>query len=196
MDQPVMADTSTQAVINAPIDSIDVTEWVFGITDAEYQACSRNHIAAAATTAPDGRRMLINVEHVGQLIVQHYVEDLAERGHCRLVSLSDTFGPTIDDRGTADVLWEFWLEPIDAQTTRFTNHVLSKATPGWEKDLAKAGLSLQQAQQQSAIVIGAHNAEETPLFAIDIERKARAGRWSSQPEDPGRSTVLGDDHQS
>ena len=178
MDQPVMADTSTQAIINAPIDSIDVTAWVFGITDAEYQACSKDHIAAAATTAPDGRRMSINVEHVGPLIVQHYVEDLAERRHCRLVSQSNTFGPAIDNRSTADVLWEFWLEPIDAQTTRFINRVLSKATPGWEEDLAKAGLSLEQAQQQAASGIGAHNAEETPLFAIDIERKAQAGRWS------------------
>ena len=31
--------------------------------------------------APDGKRMSINVEHVGNLMVQHYVEDIAERGN-------------------------------------------------------------------------------------------------------------------
>lgn len=177
MDLPIMADTSTQAIINAPIHAIDVTAWVFGITDAEYQACSKDHIAAAATLAPDGRRMSINVEHVGRLLIQHYVEDLAERRHCRLVSWSDTFGPSIDDRGNSNVLWEFWVEAIDAQTTRFTNRVQSKAVPGWEGGLARTGTSLEEAQRRAARVISAHNAEETPLFAVDIEKKARAGRW-------------------
>ncbi len=177
MNLPIMADVRTQAVINAPIDAIDVTAWVFGITDAEYQACSKNHIAAAATFAPDGRRMSINVEHVGQLLVQHYVEDLAERQHCRLLSWSDAFGPTISDRGNDNVLWEFWIEAIDAQTTRFTNRIQAQAVPGWEDSLVKAGINLEQAQRQLASVISAHNAEETPLFAIDIEKKARAGRW-------------------
>ena len=37
--------------------------------------------AAGATTAPDGRRMSINVEVVGTIIVQHYVEEIAEPGH-------------------------------------------------------------------------------------------------------------------
>lgn len=177
MNLPVMADVSTQFVIDAPIDSIDVTAWVFGITDAEYQACSKNHIAAAATFAPDGRRLSINVEHVGRLVVQHYVEELAERSHCRLVSLSDTFGPSIDDRGKSDVLWEFWVEKIGAKATRFTNHIQSKAVPGWEAELARAGQSLEQVQHSWLSVISAHSAEETPLFAADIERKAREGRW-------------------
>ena len=177
MNLPIMADVRTQAVVNSPIDAIDVTAWVFGITDAEYQACSKNHIAAAATFAPDGLRMSINVEHVGQLLVQHYVEDLAERQHCRLLSWSDTFGPAITDRGNINVLWEFWIEAIDAQTTRFTNRIQAQAVPGWEDGLVKAGINLEQAQRQLASVISAHNAEETPLFAIDIEKKARAGRW-------------------
>ena len=34
-----------------------------------------------------------------------------------------------------------------------------------------------EAQRQAARVISAHSAEETPLFAIHIEKKARAGRW-------------------
>ncbi len=155
MNLPIMADVNTQAVIHAPIDAIDVAAWVFGITDAEYKACSKNHIAAASSFALDGRRMSINVEHVGQLLVQHYVEDLAERQHCRLLSWSNAFGPTISDRGNDNVLWEFWIEAIDAQTTRFTNRIQAQAAPGWEASLAKAGISLEQAQRQLVSVISA-----------------------------------------
>jgi hypothetical protein len=48
MDLPIMADSSREAVIHAPFETIDLTEWVFGLTDKEYQACSKDHIAAAA----------------------------------------------------------------------------------------------------------------------------------------------------
>ena len=42
--------------------------------DGEYQWCSPAHCASAATIAPDGRRMSINVEIVGStMMVQHYV---------------------------------------------------------------------------------------------------------------------------
>jgi len=33
---PILAETSLDVTINAPVDSIDLTDWVFGITDAEY----------------------------------------------------------------------------------------------------------------------------------------------------------------
>jgi hypothetical protein len=84
MDLPVMADSRMDALINAPCETIDLTAWVFGLTDKEYQACSKDHIAAAASLARDGKRMSINVERIGSLIVQHYVEDISERGHCCL----------------------------------------------------------------------------------------------------------------
>jgi hypothetical protein len=45
----------------------------------------KNHIAAAASMTPEGKRMSLNVEHVGNLMVQHYVEEISERSHCRLV---------------------------------------------------------------------------------------------------------------
>lgn len=178
MTLPVMADTRTSAIINAPMTSIDVTEWVFTLTDSEYRACSKDHVSAGVSRAPDGRRMSINVEHVGRLIVQRYVEDKAERDHCRLLSTSTTFGPSINDRGSAEVIWEFYLERIDAETTRFTNYVRSTATEGWSEELKREGVTLEQAQERNQAVVSAHNEEETPLFAADIERKARQGRWA------------------
>jgi hypothetical protein len=60
MDLPVMVDPRMQAVINAPFETIDLTEWVFGLTDGEYQACSKDHIAprpASRSTASGFRSM-------------------------------------------------------------------------------------------------------------------------------------------
>ncbi|HWX27975.1 MAG TPA: hypothetical protein VNZ53_11155 [Steroidobacteraceae bacterium] len=35
MDLPVMADSRMDAIINAPCESIDLTAWVFGLTDKD-----------------------------------------------------------------------------------------------------------------------------------------------------------------
>jgi len=178
MELPVMSDTSLEAVINAPFGSVDLTEWVFGLTDEEYQACSKDHIAGGASLTSDGKRMMINVERIGRLIVQHYVEDVSERDHCRLISTSDTFGPSIGDRGQLHVVWEFFVEPIDTTKTTFRNRVEVKAVTGYEDELHRQGVTLEQAQQRTESVLVPHNAEETPLFAKDIERKALEGRWA------------------
>jgi hypothetical protein len=177
MDLPVMADSRMDAVIKAPCESIDLPAWVFGLADKEYQACSMDHIAAAASLTADGKRMSINVERIGSLIVQHYVEDVSERRHCRLISISDTFGPEIRARGQVGVMWEFFVEPIDATTTKFTNHVEVKAVAGFEDVLQRQGVTLDQARQRAQSVLAPHNTEETLLFAKDIERKALNGRW-------------------
>ena len=84
MTDDVIAKSMAEATIHAPLAAIDLTQWVFTLTDSEYQACSMNHIAAAVTVTPMGKRMSINVEHVGNLMVHHYVEDVAERSRCRL----------------------------------------------------------------------------------------------------------------
>jgi hypothetical protein len=83
--------SSAKAVINALIEKIDIPEWLFALTDEEYQRYSVAHIAAGATRTLDGsKRIEINVEKVGPgLMVQHWTEDIAEKQHCRLVSLSD-----------------------------------------------------------------------------------------------------------
>ena len=57
------------------------------LPDSEYQACSPAHCAAGATTTTDGRRMSINVEVIGgSIIVEHYVEEIAQPDHLRLIS--------------------------------------------------------------------------------------------------------------
>ncbi|AXL49410.1 hypothetical protein DSC91_001211 [Paraburkholderia caffeinilytica] len=177
MTHEVIASSTAEATIHAPLAPIDLTEWVFTLTDSEYQACSKNHIAAAATLTPEGKRMSINVEHVGNLMVQHYVEDIAGRSHCRLVSLSDSIGPDIGSRVKIVVIWSFNVDAVDADTTRLTNSVEVRATPDYLQVLEQRGVPFAKASELAQQALTAHNAEETPLFAKDIERKALAGRW-------------------
>ena len=67
------------------------------------------------TTAPDGRRMSINVEVIGgSPMVQHYVEEIAEPHHRRLISNSDVFTPA--GRIKVGVIWDLSVKKIDADT--------------------------------------------------------------------------------
>jgi hypothetical protein len=52
-------------IINAPLEKVDIADWLFNLPDAEYQRCSPAHIAAGHTTTDDGRPMSINVETIG-----------------------------------------------------------------------------------------------------------------------------------
>ncbi len=61
----------------------------FTLPESEYQSCSPAHYSAGSTTAPDGRRMSINVEVLGgSMIVQPYVERSSLPDHLKLVSTS------------------------------------------------------------------------------------------------------------
>jgi hypothetical protein len=61
------------AVIDAPIELVDIATWLLNLPDAEYQRCAPpDHIAGGSTTTDDGRRMSINVEQIGTaLVIQH-----------------------------------------------------------------------------------------------------------------------------
>ena len=177
MTHDVIAKSMAEATIHAPVAAIDLTEWVFTLTDTEYQACSKDHIAAAVTATHEGKRMSINVERVGNLMVHHYIEDVAERSRCRLVSLSESIGPDIGSRIKVVVIWMFTADVIDAGTTRFTNSVEVRSNPGYLEALKKRGVPFATASEAAQHALSAHNAEETPLFAGDIEHKALAERW-------------------
>lgn len=85
----LLAESEYTSTIDAPIEALDLTEWVFTLADDEYQRCATAHIAAGASTDQVGKRVSINVEKVGNLIISHYNEDVSEKDHCRVVSTSD-----------------------------------------------------------------------------------------------------------
>ncbi len=41
MEERVIVDSSFSAVINAPLERIDIPEWCFSLPDEEYQGCRR-----------------------------------------------------------------------------------------------------------------------------------------------------------
>jgi hypothetical protein len=173
MNENQIVDSSFTSIINAPIDKIDIPEWCFNLPEREYQGCSPAHVSAGLTTAPDGKRMSINVEIIGgSLMVQHYVETLSQKDRLVLDSESDVFTP--NGRTSIHVTWELSVREIEKGKCEFTNRVRSYATDEMLTFLARQGIPFDQfrAQRQPASI--AHNKGETPLFAASIERAALA----------------------
>jgi hypothetical protein len=170
-DDVILVESSFQAIINAPVERVDLPDWAFNLTEAEYKGCSPAHIAAGLTRAEDGRRMSINVEMIGgSLSVQHYVEEVSERDHLILASVSDVLTPT--GRTTVHVTWEMNVKAVDGASCEFINRVCVRPTDAFLQFLAQQGVPFEQfrAMRQPASV--AHNRDETPMFAASIERAA------------------------
>jgi hypothetical protein len=171
MEDNTLVESSFSATINAPIDRVDIPTWCFTLPELEYQACSPAHCSAGSTTAPDGRRMSINVEILGgSLMVQHYIEEIGQPDHLRLVSNSDVFTPT--GRTKIGVIWDLSVKRIDDKSCEFTNAVHSSATPELIDFLGKQGIPWEVFKSARKPISEAHNRQETPLFAKSIERHA------------------------
>jgi hypothetical protein len=170
-NEQIIVDSSFSAIINAPIEKINIPEWCFTLTENEYQNCSPAHVAAGFTTSADGKRMSINVEVLGgSPMVQHYVEQVAEPTHLILESVSDVFTPT--GRVNIVVHWELSVKKIDENACEFTNRVISKPTDGFIQALEKQGIPFELFKAQRQPISVYHNQTETPLFAKSIERHA------------------------
>lgn len=72
--------------IPAPESSINLPDWLFGLTEEDYDACARGH-RAIGTVGNTQRLGMVNVESIGgSLLVQHYATRRAERNHVTMVS--------------------------------------------------------------------------------------------------------------
>jgi hypothetical protein len=172
-----LSESSVSAIINAPIEKVDIADWLLNLPDAEYQRCSVNHIAAGVTATFDGEPMSINVETIGNaLVVQHYVATVHQPDYCRMLSVSDTI--TASGRSKVQVLWELRAERIDDNTTRYTNTIHATATPEFLNFIKEHGISLKDAAKARQEASDAHNREETPNFAKSIENKALHGQYN------------------
>jgi hypothetical protein len=166
--------STVTATINAPIEKVNIADWLLHLPDAEYQRCAHAHIAAGTTTADDGRAMSINVETIGDaFVVQHYVAELHEPQLCRMVSISDSISPT--GRTKLQVIWELSAKKTDDQTCEFTNHIHSSAIDETMAFFDKHGIPFERARDARQQASHAHNLEETPNFAKSIERRALSG---------------------
>lgn len=171
-------ESTATAIINAPLETINLTEWLFTLQDKEYQECSVSHIAAGNSAAEDGRRISINVEQIaGNLLIQHYVEYISEKDHCAVNSVSDSLSPL--GRTTLIIKWELKVRKRSDSSCELSNHVVISLTEHFLQLLREAGISdLEPIRIGMKNNLEAHNKEETPLFAVNIEEKALSGIWS------------------
>jgi hypothetical protein len=117
--------------------------------------------------------MSINVEVLGgSLIVQHYVADVHEPHHCRMVSLSDVQTPAGWTK--IQVIWDLRVTALDSTSCRFTNKVLSYPTSAFLETLKVAGVSFEDAVTDRQAASDGHNRRETSRFAQSLKRKALA----------------------
>jgi hypothetical protein len=168
----ILVESRRSATVHAPIARINIADWLLHLPDAEYQRCAPpDHIAAGTTTTDDGRPMSINVETIGRtLMVQHYIAEIHEPHHCRMVSMSDLQMPTGWTK--VQVIWDLSVAAVDSNTSKFTNQVISHPTSVFLKVLEESGLSFGDARVGLQAAGDDHNSRETSLFAQSLERKA------------------------
>jgi hypothetical protein len=64
------------------------------------------------------------------------------------------------------------VEKIDDHTCELTDTVISSLTPEQKESLAREGIPIELVRATKGPAIEAHNRQETPLFALSIERHA------------------------
>jgi hypothetical protein len=173
----VISESKATAVINAALETIDLTEWLFTLKIHEYQACSQAHIAAGSSVSVNGKRMSINVEQVADnLLIQNYIEEVGERDYCRVNSISDSFSAV--GRTKLGIIWELKVEKRTDSSCEFINQVKVLMTDEFSSLLKAAGVTdLNPVKAIMEQNLSAHCQEETPLFAKDVENKALSGIW-------------------
>ena len=84
--------TVCETPISAPKEAFNLHDWVFTLSDKDYQSTARGHIGAGSSIHTDGTQTSVNVESVGGgLLVQHYVAEVKEPDHVKMVSLTDLY---------------------------------------------------------------------------------------------------------
>ncbi|MBS7254023.1 hypothetical protein [Flavobacterium branchiicola] len=174
----LLAESTSVAIINTPLQRVDLTEWLFTLKDSEYKACSPDHLAAGNSITADGKRMSVNVEQIaGNLLIQHYVEDISKRDHCRVQSISDSIAGA--GKTKLQIIWELKIKNINPASCELSNNVKVSATTEFLALMNSLNVTdLQPVADEMLQNLIHHNNEETPLFAKDIEAKAIKGIWN------------------
>ena len=154
--------TVCEARIDAPKEAFNLHDWVFTLSDKDYQSTARGHIGAGSSIHTDGTQTSVNVESVGGgLLVQHYVAEVKEPDHVKMVSLTDLYlAPFI--RIVIKVTWEMRLIAVSDNECKFQNTVLVEHPNFIIRALSSV---------LGGSFVGRHNIEETPLFAENLYKK-------------------------
>jgi len=111
--------SSSQTVINLPVDRIDLPAWLAKLSDRDYQACSPAH-RAAGIFYENGVFGSINVENVGgHLLVHHYLAEDASAQRITMRSRNTRAYVLHIAPATIEVIWKLEVEPRDSGTRCF-----------------------------------------------------------------------------
>jgi len=171
-----IGEATAKAIVHAPIESINLGEWMFTITSEEYAACAKAHQSAAQGKLASGKRFSVNLETTEDiLIVQHYLETVSQRDHVVGFSPNSMFWLSDTEYALAEVTWEVKVVRIDETCCELICRAFSETEDKafvamLHEALKKAPAGYNPLQQ--------HIEEETPMFAKDIQRKALAGVWA------------------
>jgi hypothetical protein len=170
-DDRTLSLSTVTATIYAPLETVNIADWLLHLPDAEYQRRSKAHIAAGTTTTDDGHPMSINVETIGNaLVIQHYVAEVHEPHFCRMVSISDSISPV--GRTKLKVIWQLSAKKTGDQACEFTNHIHSSAIDETMAFFQEHRIPFENAREARQQASHSHNLEETPLFAKSIQQRA------------------------
>jgi hypothetical protein len=155
--------TVCEAPINAPKEAFNLHDWVFTLSDKDYQTTARGHIAAGSSIHNDGTQTSVNVESVGgNLLVQHYVAEVKEPDYVKMVSFSDLWLMKLI-HVVVKVTWEMRLISISDNECKFQNTVLVEHPNFIMKIMSALALG--------GFFVRKHNEEETPLFAQNLYKR-------------------------
>jgi len=170
-----LGEATAQATINANIDSINISEWLFNISSDEYAACAKGHQSAAQGILPSGKRVSMNVEFVaGFFMIQHYIETISEKDRVLTVSPNTTLWLDDEKYVLLQITWELKVDKIDENVCLLTCKVISETE---NETFIQATHERIKGLDPADTPFQLHIKEETPLFAKDIESKALAGAW-------------------
>lgn len=164
---------SASAGVQVPLDSVDLSAWVFHLTTDEYARCAPAHHGSVQAVLPGGSRVFVSVETiVGNLMVHSYVEDIVSRNHTRLISSNSQIWWAPSRLATMTVTWDSRLEPASNQVCKLNCEILVETA-----DTALIA-AVARAQPMASAAVQAHCTAETQNFAVDIARKARDGLYA------------------
>ena len=156
-------ETVCETPINKPKEAFNLHDWVFTLSDKDYQATARGHIGAGSSIHTDGTQTSVNVESVGgNLLVQHYVAEVKEPDYVKMVSMSDLWLMKLV-HVVVKVTWEMRLISVSDNECKFQNTVLVEHPNFIMKILSALALG--------GYFVRKHNEEETPLFAQNLYKR-------------------------
>jgi hypothetical protein len=167
-----ISNATCSCVINAPVEKVDLSTWLFKLSEGEYRrCCPPDHISCGTTLTDDGKPLVLNVEMIGHaLMVQRYVAETAIPTSCKLVSLSEAFTP--NGRTHVQVVCTLNVMKVDENTCELVSSMTVHPTAEFMGLIAQHKIKFEDAVGARQHVEGEHNRRETPLMAASIERMA------------------------